>query len=128
MPSIPNAYLYSLDSFEKYAHTNQILIPPVLIYLEPESSLYFKKRVETRGKVPIGFLNKQKTYKLMQIWYYDLVKKCYTNNNGMVLTSLENQIDLTAFKANEFLSKSDYSANRVAVLTNFLQNEKTNNS
>lgn len=128
MPSVPNAYLYSLESFEKHVNDKNILVPPVLIYLEPQSSILFQKRVGSRGRVSIDFLNEQKTHELMRTWYYDLVKRNYTNNNGLVLTSLENQTELTVYTAKEFLLRSDYSANRVEILTRFLQNERENNA
>ncbi len=128
LPSVPNAYLYSLDVFEKQVGTKDILVPPVLIYVEPQSSAVFQKRVESRGRVPINFLNEQKTFESMQLWYYDLVKRNYTNNNGFVLTTLEGQIELTTHNAMEFLSSADYSVGRFAILTNFLQNERQNNA
>ena len=117
MPEVPNAYLYSIEAFKKEIDLDRVLIPPVIIYLEPESIDAFRRRVEKRGKVHIDFLNHEETFRVMRLWYYDLISCSYTDNNGLVLRSLENRQDLVVCQAHSFLQQANYSRERVILLT-----------
>lgn len=117
MPEIPNAYLYSLDSFIKFTEEQKIVIPNVLIYIEPENFKVMQKRIGNRGRVSLNFLNEQKTIEVMRTWYEDLIKKCYKDNSSKMMQSLENRLELNLEELNNFLLCANFKLNKSEVIS-----------
>lgn len=116
MPNLPNAYAYSIEAFQKAICDGEIVLPGAMIYLEPQDEATFEKRVRERGRVHIDFLNETRTFRLMQSWYTNLVKDVYGIDSGIILKSLEENIDLTTLFAFEFVMKARYKENGIDLI------------
>lgn len=94
LPEVPNAYAYSLETFEKAVQSGDIVLPDGLIYLEPESEAIFLDRVRRRGRVHIDFLNDVETLRSMRYWYKEVISKAFPFS-GTIIQTVEGNIDLT---------------------------------
>jgi deoxyadenosine/deoxycytidine kinase len=106
-PSIPEAYAYSLEKFQRAVEDGNIILPNGLIYLEPGSEDIFMKRVQTRGRVHIDFLNDIETLRLMREWYKKVMDKHFVDDSGIIIQTVEGNIDLTAMLLFEFITNSN---------------------
>lgn len=119
MPQTPNSYHHSIEAFLMHTQKQDIIIPPVLIYLKPENSDVMRKRVARRGRVSIDFLNDPSFLGIMGLWYCDLINNCYTDSNGVVITSLENKLDLNVEEADGFIQSANFLLDRMAIISRF---------
>jgi deoxyadenosine/deoxycytidine kinase len=110
-PEIPSVYAYSIEAFHQEIENGNIVIPGAMIYLESGSVEQFVNRVLKRGRIKINMLNDPQALLIMQEWYRDIIKDIYNDNNGIVLKSVDGELDLTAFYAMEFIQKAKYSVN-----------------
>jgi len=121
---IDDIYSYSCEAFYTEFEKGNIVFPSVIVYAEPPNIEIFKKRVLQRGRVPIEFLNTPETFIQMQKWYKQFLSEHLTSNNGMILQTLEGQVDLLAFMVYEFLSNANFTGDYSSF---FLKNTKQTN-
>lgn len=104
MPSIPEAYAYSLEAFMAEHEKGNIVFPDGLVHLEPESEEIFRRRVHQRGKVDIDFLNDVETLKAMRDWYERTIEIAYPDT-GIMLRTVEGDVDMTSRHVYEHISR-----------------------
>jgi len=99
-------YVYGIEKFQRAYEDGKIILPDGLIVLEPQSDQIFLKRVQERGRVNIDFLNELKTLHIMHDWYLKNISKVYPES-GLILQTIEGDVDLTAKFVFEFVSSLD---------------------
>ena len=104
--SIPSAYLYSIEKFQRAYEDGQIILPDGLVVLEPQTDEEFLRRVEERGRVKAEFLNELRTLHTMQEWYTINISKVYPKSSLFLQTEMGN-VDLAAKFIFEFMAGFD---------------------
>jgi deoxyadenosine/deoxycytidine kinase len=107
-PDIPKIYAYSMDAFKESAEKGDIILPSVILYIEPPDLEAYMKRVAIRGRLPNEFLNKPETFLAMSKWYKEVISKAFNDSNSLILLSKEGELDLYSYFAYEFLNSATY--------------------